>query len=406
MKKIFDKEKSSACSNANSLNSVLKKESEFYNKIHFIPEDNEINELKKCARKKDTFSMLKLARYYLLSHEHPNIKKGIFIAKLIPLINKLFYKNKSSVEILTNIYAELSINEYYLYYGKNAQVKKARKYFNESQYSNLGFEKLINANMFIHEQDGQKIDGTSKFKMIENQLIKLSEQDFYYADFLLGKLYFNCSDNKEKCIPHYKKAKEHGFDSIVIREIEENHFHSYVAWTKSDDKKLTYYREEVEDEMIKSILALSKKKYKRDRNDRKIKKTKHIKRVIHLGVVYHFGREVYALAQKYYTGNGVKQNYKKAFKFFNKSSRMLLSPTYVNLDIATCYLYGHGVEQDKQKAKEILKDFILYYAINEQDIQKYLNSSRKPSTLERKQRKVQERRQKLQKAQDLLKECE
>ena len=60
----------------------------------------------------------------------------------------------------------------------------------------------------------------------------------------------------------------------------------------------------------------------------------------------------WSLGFKYYQGEEVSQNYKKAFSWYTKSANQGYSLAQTSL--GTSYLYGHGVPQNHEKALEWL----------------------------------------------------
>ena len=67
----------------------------------------------------------------------------------------------------------------------------------------------------------------------------------------------------------------------------------------------------------------------------------------------------YELANRYYTGDGVKQDYKTAIDYFKKAEE--LGNKNGSYGIAECYYYGRGIKQDYEKAYNIFYDLMKNY---------------------------------------------
>ena len=67
----------------------------------------------------------------------------------------------------------------------------------------------------------------------------------------------------------------------------------------------------------------------------------------------------YELGNRYYTGNGVKQDYKMAIDYFRKAEE--IGNKNGSYGIAECYYYGRGIKQDYEKAYNIFYDLMENY---------------------------------------------
>lgn len=57
----------------------------------------------------------------------------------------------------------------------------------------------------------------------------------------------------------------------------------------------------------------------------------------------------------YTKGLGFRQNYVKAFKHYQKAYETNRNPVIIG-NLANCYRKGHGVEQDLNKAEELMAE--------------------------------------------------
>lgn len=112
----------------------------------------------------------------------------------------------------------------------------------------------------------------------------------------------------------------------------------------SESSESQHINKEIMDELfVLATKALDDKKYK--------KSFKYFK----LACKFCHPDSITELGKCYYEGKGVKQNYKKAYRYFQEALIINNMDEYALFRLGMMYFYGKGVDVDKVKARKYLQ---------------------------------------------------